>query len=29
MIEFQMAIHDQKLTLPKFQKQESTGQKEV
>jgi hypothetical protein len=29
MIEFQMAIHDQKLTLPKFQKQESTGQKKV
>ena len=29
MIEFQMAIHDQKLTLPKFQKLESTGQKKV
>jgi len=27
MIEFQMAMQEQKLTLPKFQKQESAGQK--
>lgn len=27
MVEFQMAMHEQKLTLPKFQKQESINQK--
>ncbi|MBI4967827.1 MAG: GIY-YIG nuclease family protein [Rhodospirillales bacterium] len=27
MVEFQVAMHDQKLTLPKFQNQESAGQK--